>query len=70
MTTDRLCRPIMLETPNLLSELSAWNEHTPFAFWLVDALRPKFLVELGTHSGVSYCAFVQAAKALGPYVKK
>ena len=64
MTTDRLCRPIMLETPNLLSELSAWNEHTPFAFWLVDALRPKFLVELGTHSGVSYCAFCQAISHL------
>ncbi len=26
---------------------SAWVEHVPFAFWLVDALRPRVVVELG-----------------------
>ncbi len=59
-----LCRSISFEIPERLSELSAWNEHTPFAMWLVDAHRPRSIVELGTHSGVSICAFAQAVKAL------
>jgi hypothetical protein len=44
---------------------SAWYEHIPFAFWLIDALRPRRLVELGVHAGVSYCAFCQAIDRLG-----
>ncbi|MBV9674475.1 MAG: class I SAM-dependent methyltransferase [Verrucomicrobia bacterium] len=48
---------------------SAWIEHVPFAFWLVEALRPTFLVELGTHYGTSYCAFCQAVQALGLQTK-
>ena len=62
---DHLYRPIVLETPERLSELSAWTEHTPFAMWAIDVLRPRVLVELGSHAGVSYCAFTQAVKALG-----
>ena len=44
---------------------SAWIEHVPFAFWLVDVLRPRTIVELGTHNGVSYSAMCQAVKSLG-----
>jgi hypothetical protein len=44
---------------------SAWLEHVPFAFWLVKALRPSCIVELGTHWGVSYGAFCQAVERLG-----
>lgn len=43
---------------------SAWLEHAPFAFWLVDALRPRTFVELGTHGGFSYFAFCQAVQRL------
>ncbi|MGH8557208.1 MAG: class I SAM-dependent methyltransferase, partial [Methylococcales bacterium] len=32
---------------------------------IVELLRPKIVVELGTHTGVSYCAFCQAVKHLG-----
>ncbi|HVQ76768.1 MAG TPA: class I SAM-dependent methyltransferase [Candidatus Binatia bacterium] len=48
-----------------LAEPSAWVGHIPFAFWVVDALRPRRLVELGTHSGNSYFAFAQAVQRLG-----
>jgi hypothetical protein len=50
--------------PNLLVEDSAWIEHGPFAFWLVDALRPRTIVELGCYSGFSYFAFCQAVHTL------
>jgi hypothetical protein len=39
---------------------SAWLEHTPFAAWLIPALKPTLVVELGTHRAVSYMAFCQA----------
>ncbi|RTL61518.1 MAG: class I SAM-dependent methyltransferase [Pseudonocardiaceae bacterium] len=42
----------------------AWVEHVPFAFWVVDILRPKTIVELGTHTGVSYSAMCQAVAKL------
>ena len=44
---------------------SAWLEHGPFAFWLIHAVRPKLLVELGTHNGFSYLSFCQAVQQLG-----
>lgn len=46
-------------------EASAWQEHIPFAFWLIEAHRPRVVVELGTHHGTSYFALCQAVDRLG-----
>ncbi len=45
-------------------EISAWIEHIPFAFWLVETFKPKMIVELGVHNGVSYFSFCQAIKTM------
>ncbi|MBC7590924.1 MAG: class I SAM-dependent methyltransferase [Salinibacterium sp.] len=44
---------------------SAWLEHAPFAFWLVDAIRPTAIAELGTHNGFSYFVFCESISRLG-----
>lgn len=44
---------------------SAWLQHAPFAAWLIEAHRPRTLVELGTHAGFSYAAFCEAVKRNG-----
>src|SRR6516165_7357121 len=41
---------------------SGWLEHGPFALFLMEALRPKTFVELGTHNGFSYFCFCQSVK--------
>lgn len=46
-------------------EISAWLEHAPFAFWLIQAQRPQTIVELGVHHGFSYLTFCQAVSRLG-----
>src|SRR4029453_2553796 len=61
----RLLRPIIFSRPTRLAWPPSWAGHIPFAFWFVDALRPRTLVELGTHSGLSYSAFAQAVQTLG-----
>lgn len=57
--------PIVHSRPLRLTKASAWKTHVPFAFWLIQAVRPRCLVELGTHTGVSYAAFCQAIRDLG-----
>lgn len=39
---------------------STWVDHMPFAYDLIAAIRPQKLVELGTHSGLSFFVFCQA----------
>lgn len=60
----RLLRPIVFARPIRQVSPPSWAGHIPFAFWIVEALSPRVLVELGTHTGVSYSAFVQAAQQL------
>lgn len=57
-----LDHPICLASPKRLTPLTAWQEHIPFAMFLIDILRPAVIVELGAHGGDSYCAFCQAVK--------
>ena len=54
-----------LEYPARVVPFASWLGHTPFALWLIGALRPRMVVELGVHTGNSYCAFSQAVQALG-----
>ncbi|MGH8076069.1 MAG: class I SAM-dependent methyltransferase [Lysobacter sp.] len=44
---------------------SAWLGHIPLAGWIVEAARPRMLVELGTHLGASYFALCQAVQESG-----
>jgi hypothetical protein len=62
---ELLLRSIVFTRPVRLVDPPSWVPHIPFAFWLIDALRPSTVVELGTHTGVSYSAFAQAVQMLG-----
>ncbi len=52
-------------SPRRLTDVDSWHEHIPFAFYAVESLRPRTIVELGTWKGDSYCALCQAVQALG-----
>ena len=60
--TDPLLTP-MFDRPSRTGVESAWYGHVPFGMWLVAQTRPRALLELGTHSGVSYSAFCETVKA-------
>lgn len=57
----RLC----FAQPHRLIDIQSWHEHIQFAFACIEMLKPRVLVELGTHKGDSYCAFCQAVDMLG-----
>lgn len=59
-----LLYPLAFDEPRIISDVSAWIEHIPFAFALVQMLRPSLIVELGAHKGDSYCAMCQATQTL------
>jgi GT2 family glycosyltransferase len=63
--SELLLRPIAFTRPLRLVEPTSWVPHIPFAFWLIEALRPRTVVELGTMSGNSFSAFAQAVQILG-----
>jgi hypothetical protein len=56
--------PLALDTPHRLTDIVDWHPHIPFAFALVEMLRPRMIVELGTYRGDSFCAMCQAVATL------
>lgn len=62
--SDPALDPLFLKAERI-GQPSAWWTHLPFAHWIVSAAEPRLLVELGTHTGVSYSAFCHAVQILG-----
>jgi hypothetical protein len=61
--------PIIEDLPEHLAGSDSWAGHIPFAFYLMAALRPARVVELGVFAGNSLFAFAQAAHTLGHPVR-
>lgn len=61
MTTlfNLLNHPVMLAAPARWTQAASGRQHLPFLFYLVSALRPRVLVEVGTTDGDLYCGFCQ-----------
>jgi hypothetical protein len=56
---------ILFNAPSkIVKSAPAWIEHIPFAFFLIDCLRPEVFAELGVHNGNSFNAFCQTVKTL------
>lgn len=53
-----------LQQPRYLDNPHGWIQHIPFAFFLVETMKPEMITELGTYSGNSYFALCQAVKDL------
>src|SRR4029077_292421 len=56
------CSAVSFQRPQLVMS-SAWIEHAPFAFWLIEHTRPRGVCELGTYHGFSYLCFCQQVQA-------
>lgn len=50
----------MMLTPKKITAPFPWCGHLPFAFWIIEELKPNIVVELGTHSGNSYFSMCQS----------
>lgn len=57
----KLNSEILFSFPKRLAP-SSWIEHTPFAMFVSEQMKPSLVVELGVHNGVSLCAFAQGAE--------
>ena len=55
-----LNKGLLINPERLCPETLAWIGHIPFAGWIMEEHKPTVMVELGTHTGVSYSAFCQA----------
>lgn len=55
----------VLMSPSRVAEPLWWTGHIPFAMWLVEATKPKTIVELGTHTGNSYFSMCHSVKSNG-----
>ncbi|MBS3967994.1 MAG: class I SAM-dependent methyltransferase [Truepera sp.] len=58
-------KSMLLEADLLDSGAGPWVGHIPFAFWIIEQLRPRILVELGTYYGQSYFSLCQSVRANG-----
>src|SRR5438046_810243 len=61
MPFNPLDYPETLVDPEWLQDPGGWMQHIPFAILAMRLCAPRAFVELGTHSGNSYCAFCQGA---------
>ena len=64
MTYNPIEYPQTFAQPEWITNVNSWHGHLPFGAFLVSALKPRLLVELGVMFGDSYCTFCQAVKAL------
>jgi O-antigen biosynthesis protein len=55
---------LLSQLPTHIHKKSGWTEHVPLAMLLIEILRPRLVVELGTQRGVSYFAFCHAIEQL------
>ncbi|WP_186393191.1 MULTISPECIES: rhamnan synthesis F family protein [unclassified Pannonibacter] len=63
MSADATGLEPALTRPERLVFPDSWAGHLPFAFWIVATAKPRRYVELGVHTGNSYCAIAQAVTA-------
>lgn len=60
-----ISKSALMDAELLDSGPRAWVGHIPFAFWIIEQLRPCIVVELGTHYSHSYFSFCQSVRANG-----
>lgn len=53
-----------LTLPRYMTDTSAWHGHIPWAFSLVEMIKPRSIVELGVQLGDSYFSWCQAVGVL------
>jgi hypothetical protein len=43
---------------------SSWYQHIPFAYWLLEKIKPNSYLEMGVHNGISYFAVCESIRQL------
>lgn len=44
---------------------SAWYQHIPFVYWLLEKTKPNSYLEMGVHNGISYFAVCESIRQMG-----